>query len=89
MNSQHVAAQVLFELDQDALLSRLDVGALARPGLAELAEAVIAQPPPGPLVDWISERSQGNPLFAIGLLRALMEEGGDLGAPDLRPCPKV
>ena len=36
-----VAAQVLFELDQDALLSRLEVAPLARPGMRELAEAVI------------------------------------------------
>ena len=83
-----VAAQVLFELDQDALLSRLEVAPLARPGMRELAEAVIERPAPRALVEWLAERSQGNPLFAIGLLRALMEERGDLSAPHLRRLPE-
>ena len=83
-----VAAQVLFELGQDALLSRLEVAALARPGVRELTEEVIERPAPRALVDWVSERSQGNPLFAIGLLRALMEEAGDLSAPHLRRLPE-
>ena len=83
-----VAAQVLFELDQDALLSRLEVAPLARPGVRELTEAVIERPAPRALVDWLSERSQGNPLFAIGLLRALMDERGDLSAPHLRRLPE-
>ena len=83
-----VAAQVLFDLDQDALLARLEVAALGRAGLAELTEEVIERPPPAALVDWISERSQGNPLFAMGLLRALMAEQGDLSAPHLRRLPE-
>ena len=83
-----VAAPVLFELDQDALLSRTEIRALARPALRELTEAVIEQPAPRALVDWICERSQGNPLFAIGLLRALLQEGGDLSAPHLRRLPE-
>jgi DNA-binding CsgD family transcriptional regulator len=82
-----IAAQVLFELDQDALLSRLEVAALARAGLTELIEAVIERPAPRALVDWLEERSQGNPLFAIGLLRALIEEGA-LDTPHLRRLPE-
>ncbi len=83
-----VAAPVLFELDQDALLNRMEVRALPQPALRELAEAVIEQPAPRVLVDWICERSRGNPLFAIGLLRALLEEQGDLLAPHLRRLPE-
>ena len=83
-----VAAPVLFELDQDALLARLEVPALARPGMAELTEAVIDRPPPRALVDWVCERSQGNPLFAIGLLRALMDERANLFAPHLDRLPE-
>ena len=49
---------------------------------------MIEQPAPRALVDWISERSHGNPLFAIGLLRALLEEQGDLLAPHLRRLPE-
>ena len=82
------AAPVLFELEQDALLTRLEIGALARPQLRELTEAVIEQPAPRALVDWVCERSQGNPLFAIGLLRALIEEGEDLSAPHLQRLPE-
>ena len=88
LSTHDIAAQVLFELEQDELLSRIDVEPLGRAGLAELAEAVIGHPPPGPLVDWIAERSQGNPLFAIGLLRALIEEQGDLGQPHLHRLPE-
>jgi predicted ATPase len=83
-----IAAPVLFELDQDALLSRLEVAPLARPGMRELTEAVIERPAAGALVDWLCDRSQGNPLFAIGLLRALIEEDGDLTAPHLRRLPE-
>ena len=60
----------------------------ARPGVSELAEAVIERPPPRALVDWLVERSQGNPLFAIGLLRALLDERGDLADPHLRRLPE-
>jgi len=83
-----IAAPVLFGLDQDALLSRLEVGSLARPALMELTEAVIERPAPRALVDWVCARSQGNPLFAIGLLRALIEERGDLSAPHLSRLPE-
>ena len=82
------AAPVLFELEQDALLSRMEIRPLPRPAIRELAEAVIQRPAPRALVDWICERSQGNPLFAIGLLRALLEERGDLSAPQLERLPE-
>jgi hypothetical protein len=39
-------------------------------------------------VDWLEERSRGHPLFALGLLRALQEEGADLTAPRLRRLPE-
>jgi DNA-binding CsgD family transcriptional regulator len=82
------AAPVLFELDQDALLSRIEVPALAAPAMKDLAEAVIEGPAPRALVEWIFGRSRGNPLFAIGLLRALLDEGGDLTAPHLQRLPE-
>lgn len=83
-----VAAQVLFDLEQDELLSRVEVAPLGRAGMAELAEAVTGRPAASPLVDWISERSQGNPLFAISLLRALVEDDGDLADPHLERLPE-
>lgn len=83
-----IAAPILFGLEQDALLSRVEVGPLKRPALIELTEALIEQPAPRALVDWVCARSQGNPLFAIGLLRALIAERGDLSAPHLSRLPE-
>lgn len=82
-----VAGQVLFELDQDDLLTRIDLGPLDAGGLRALCEQVAGSAPPA-LVDWLTERSAGNALFAIGLLRALLEEGADLTAPVLRRLPE-
>ena len=83
-----IAAPVLFGLDQDALISRVELAPLGRPALRELTETVIERTAPRALVDWLCARSQGNPLFAIGLLRALIEEGADLSAPHLSRLPE-
>ncbi len=40
------------------------------------------------LIDWLGSRAQGNPLFVLGLLQALVEEGGDLSRPALRSLPE-
>lgn len=82
------AAGVLFELEQDGLLTRLDLTPLQVAGLRALAEQVIGAEPKPALVDWLAERSLGNPLYALGLLRALLEEGADLSAPALRRLPE-
>jgi predicted ATPase len=79
---------VLFELDQDGALTGLDVGPLERGPLGELTEELIERHPPLELVDWLSDRSRGNALFAIGLVRALIEEGADLSAPRLQRLPE-
>jgi DNA-binding CsgD family transcriptional regulator/tetratricopeptide (TPR) repeat protein len=86
--NHEAAAPVLFELERDALLTRMEVPSLARPAITELTEAVIERPAPRALVDWICGRSQGNPLFAIGLLRALLDERGDFLTPHLRRLPE-
>lgn len=83
-----VASQVLFELEQDDLLTRFELDPLQRPGLLELAEVLIGRRPAPELVDWLSARSQGNALFTVGLVRALLEEGADLSAPRLRRVPE-
>jgi hypothetical protein len=69
-------------------MSRLQLEPLDRPRLRELAEAVAGGPAPAALVDWLVERSQGNPLYAIGLLRALLDERADLSAPHLARLPE-
>jgi DNA-binding CsgD family transcriptional regulator len=86
---EHTAAiDVILGLEQEALLTRLQVRPLGHHDLGHLAEGVVGERPPGALVDWLVERSWGNPLFAIGLLQALVEEGADLAAPRLRSLPE-
>ncbi|MDQ3946394.1 MAG: AAA family ATPase, partial [Actinomycetota bacterium] len=83
------AAEVLAGLDREGRLTRLTLEPLQSDGLRELAEAVLGEPPPSALVDWLRHRSRGNPLYTLGLLDALMEEDADLTAPDLRHLPEA
>jgi DNA-binding CsgD family transcriptional regulator len=85
---QDVAAQALFELDEDGFLQRLEVRPLEPHAMRELAETIIGRVPPTALIDWIAQRSQGNPLYAISLVRALLEERANLSAPSLRRLPE-
>jgi ATP/maltotriose-dependent transcriptional regulator MalT len=84
-----VAPQVLFGLEQEGLLQRLPVEPLDAGAVGELAASVVGEPPPRVLVDWLAERSRGNPLFALGLLQALIDEKADLAAPVLRQIPEA
>jgi hypothetical protein len=58
--------------------------------MRELAERVLARPSvPPTLVAWLWAESQGNPLFAVTLLQALVNEGADLAAPSLARIPQA
>ena len=83
-----VAQRTVLSLQQDGLLSRIEVAPLDRPGLTDLVQAVLGRQPPAALVTWLDERSGGNALFALGLLRAVLEEEADLEAPKLRSLPE-
>jgi predicted ATPase len=84
-----VAGQVLVGLEQDDVLSRLGLQALPDESVAALARAVLgADDVPPVLVSWLAERSRGYPLFVVGLLRALLEEGADLAQPRLARVPE-
>ena len=84
-----VAHQVLVGLEQDDVLARLGLRALTGGSVAELARAVLgADDVPRALVSWLVERSRGYPLFVVGLLRALVEEGADLAQPRLARVPE-
>lgn len=85
---QAVAQRTVLSLQQDGLLRRIEVAPLGWQALAGLADSVLGRRPPGALVSWLDERSGGNALFALGLLRALLEEGADLEAPELRALPE-
>jgi DNA-binding NarL/FixJ family response regulator len=82
------ATRVHLTLEQEGLLRRLPLPPLAADALGGLAKAVLEAAPPAPLVEWLDRRSQGNPLFALGLLQALVDEGADLADPGLRSLPE-
>ena len=86
---QPAATDVLLTLDQDGLLRRLHLEPLGPEALGALAEVLSGDRAPPALVEWLGQRSQGNPLYAIGLVRALLEEGADLSAPALRRLPEA
>lgn len=85
---QDLPSQVLSDLEREGLLARLELGPLDRGEIDRLAEVILDGRPPAALVNWLVERSRGNALFAIGLLRALQEEGADLTAPHLDRLPE-
>jgi class 3 adenylate cyclase len=86
--AQPGANQILLGLEQDGALTRLSLQPLPSDALGELVAGVLERPAPPPLVGWLEERSRGNPLFTLGLLRALLDEGADLAAPRLRRLPE-
>lgn len=88
--ARHLAVcQVLAGLEQDDVLARLGLLPLADESVAALARAVLGSGDvPLALVSWLSERSRGYPLFVLGLLRALLEQGADLAQPRLARVPE-
>ncbi len=87
--TQSLAQGVSQGLEQEGLLERMSVRELQDGELTELARAMLDRRPPAPLVTWLAARSRGNPLFALGLLQALTEEGADLAAPRLEQIPEA
>ena len=81
------ARLVMLGLEQEGVLTRVEVPPLGYEETEELAEALLDKRAPAALVDWLFEHSRGNPLFAIGLIRALLDEGVDLAAPALQRLP--
>jgi tetratricopeptide (TPR) repeat protein len=81
-------AQVLFGLEQDDGLTRVDLEPLAGPAARTLVDAALGRAAPAALLAWLDERARGNPLFILGLLQALEDEKADLAAPRLRRLPE-
>ncbi|MGH9003798.1 MAG: AAA family ATPase, partial [Acidimicrobiia bacterium] len=88
LGEQPLPVQVLLGLEQDGSLGRLALGPLDAGGVGALARAVTDGEPPAALIGWLMARSGGNPLFALGLLRALLEEGADPSNPRLQQLPE-
>lgn len=85
---QQLGTELLFGLEQEGRVKRLQIAPLPGGNVADLAGAALGQPPPQPLVDWLVDRSRGNPLYVLALMQALIEEAADLEAPDLRAIPE-
>ena len=85
---QPTTSRTLLRLQQDGVLEEMRLKALGPQALRRLADAVLAATAPDSLVAWLEARSRGNPLFTIGLLQALVDEGADLAAPVLRRLPE-
>ena len=83
-----VAQRVLLDLEQIGALHRVEIGPLPTDSVRELTEEVIGAVAEPELIDWLGSRAQGNPLFVLGLIQALVEEGGDLARPALRSLPE-
>jgi ATP/maltotriose-dependent transcriptional regulator MalT len=83
-----IAAGVVHALEQDGVLARRTLGPLSADGMTELAKDLVGDEVTRGLVDWLMDRSRGVPLFALGLLRALLEEDADLARPVLRELPE-
>ncbi|MGH2720236.1 MAG: ATP-binding protein, partial [Actinomycetota bacterium] len=86
---RELGSQILFGLEQEGTAERLKLSPLSTQGVGELMRAALGKPPPRGLVAWVAERSRGNPLYALGLLQALVDEGADLGAPHLHAVPQA
>jgi class 3 adenylate cyclase len=84
---QHAANEVLFGLEQEALLHKVLLRPLDRDAVGKLAEEAIGSQPSEALVNWLTERARGNPLFALELIQALLDQGADLSHPELRSLP--
>lgn len=88
LDANEHAQQVLAALAQDGGLHRVELAALDHATVVDLATAALAVDPPPGLAEWLMERSRGNPLFALGLIDALVEEGADLANPQLDRLPE-
>src|SRR3954447_9376198 len=88
LSQEAMASDVLLSLEQEGFLRRVLIGSFDRQELEEFAAVVADRSVDDRLVTWLMERSGGTPLFAFGLLRALLDEGGDLSDPVLPSLPK-
>ncbi|MDQ4145836.1 MAG: AAA family ATPase, partial [Actinomycetota bacterium] len=83
------AKLTLLRLEQDSILRRIELAPLGVDDLWVLSGRVLGRPSvPQALASWLSQRSGGNPLFALGLLDALVAEGADLTHPQLQSLPE-
>lgn len=89
LGARAIAEDLVLALEQEGVLRRVTLQPLGTGELTELSCAMLDRASvPDTLVSWLAESSRGVPLFAVGLLRALIDEGGDVAAPHLRHVPE-
>jgi ATP/maltotriose-dependent transcriptional regulator MalT len=88
LREHSMAGEVVRALEQEGLLTRITIGPLPPDDVRLLAAKFVEGPVPESLVEWLEDRAQGSPLFVTGLLRALLDEGGDLFRPSLQSLPE-
>jgi DNA-binding CsgD family transcriptional regulator/tetratricopeptide (TPR) repeat protein len=89
LGENRVAVETLRRLEQDGALSRIGLQPFDVAEMGKLVEAVLHSVPPKTLLEWLSARCGGNPLFALGLVQALIDESADLSSPALRSIPEA
>ncbi len=82
------AGPLVVALEQYGQLRRVAVPPLRRDALTQLCRDFLDGSASEALVDWVADRSGGNPFFALGLLGAVVDEDADLAAPRLRQIPE-
>lgn len=83
-----VADDALLRLAERGALTRLTVSPLIADEVEKLTAEVLGRVPEDGLAAWLLAKSAGNPLYALGLLEALLAEGGDLRNPSLTTPPE-
>ena len=95
LRARDVAGEVLVGLEEDGLLTTVDLRPLERGDVARLARGMLRTDAGAPLpavpeslVTWLMSRTLGHPLFVVTMLQALAERGGGLAAPHLVGIPE-
>jgi DNA-binding CsgD family transcriptional regulator len=88
MADNPTAWRAVLDLEDLGALTRLEIGPLDDVALAELAADVMGGTVEKSFLDWLWDRTRGNPLYAGYLLRAARDEGIDRRAPGLRHLPE-
>ena len=73
----------LGELGRQTRMERMRLSGISADAIAELASRMTGAPLPQSAVEALYERTDGNPLFVIELLRMLMEESAGNGNPSV------
>ena len=74
----HPLRHCMLEMERSGKAIRVELTPFTRAEVREQVAAILDQAPPGPLVDRLLERSEGNPLFTEELLASASEPGAPL-----------